>query len=454
MTDYIFLGPSLPRAAAAAIHPSAILLDPVAMGDLFLLVHHRAKAGDRIAIIDGLFEQLPAVWHKEILYALEQGIEVHGASSMGALRAAELDSLGMVGHGRVYQAYRDGLIEDDDEVAVAHATVEQGFRSLSDAMASIRLGLDDLARVGLCDAVQRAELIAIAKSTPYSRRSWADLARHARTMGWNEELCLALRKAAKERDLKGQDAAQLLNHFAATATAGRVGKPVQPVALQRTTFWQSLIAQSLDRAPAAASEGAAGQAQLAAQVLAADAQRDMVLLLTRSLLTAGAMADAELADWELLDASLLLARLHELKNAEQLRVWRERQGLDDEQTWRSFLSRVAVTRRPLPGTQHAKSRAIADALRVLGCWDTAEQRRVQIEHKFSQSYYKSLSLNDVALTPEAAETWYRKRLGPMLPNPAAHAERMGFETLRDLLANLAAVAGVENSPDQHSAAAP
>jgi hypothetical protein len=440
MTDYVFLGPSLPRKTALVLHPAAVLLDPVAMGDLFLLVHHRARRGDRIAIIDGLFEQLPAVWHKEILFALEQGIEVHGAASMGALRAAELDSLGMVGHGRVYQAYRDGLIEDDDEVAVAHATGEQGFRSLSDAMASIRLGLTDMQRAGLCDDAQCTDLITIAKATHYSRRSWADLARHAKTAGWSAGLCAALRQAGKVRDLKGQDAEQLLCYLAETPVSGLTRVPVR---LQRTTFWQGLIAQSLERAGPAAAEGDTGQAQLAAQVLAADEKRDTILLLARSLLSAAATADAELADWELLDASLTLVRLHGLANSEQLRSWRQQQGLANEQAWRSFLSRFALTRRSLPGSQHEKNRAIADALRVLGSWDVAEQRRLDIESQFSQSYYKSLSLHDVDLTPEAAESLYRKRLGPMLPGPAAHAERLGFETLRDLLANLAAVAGSE-----------
>lgn len=443
MTDYVFLGPSLPRSAAEAIHPAAIFLDPVAMGDLFLLVHRRAVAGDRIAIIDGLFEQLPAVWHKEILFALEQRIEVHGASSMGALRAAELDGLGMIGHGRVYQAYRDGLIEDDDEVAVAHATVEQGFRSLSDAMASIRLGLNDLRNAGKCDDDQHRELLAIAKAAHYSRRHWADLARHARSSGWDESLCLALRQAAKEYDFKGQDAAQLLRQLVASTGSSTAAAPVR---LQRTTFWQSLMVQSLERAQPTASEGGEGQAQLAAQVLAADVQRDAVLLLARSLLTAAGSVEAELADWELLDASLTLARRHGLANPEQLRLWRNQQGLEHEQTWRSFLGRFALTRRTLPGSQHDRNRAIADALRILGCWDRTEQRRVDIESQYSETYYKSLGLSDVDLTPEAAERWYRLRLGPMLPNPAAHAERLGFETLHDMLANLAAVAGAEAAP--------
>ena len=43
-----------------------------------------------------------------------------GASSMGALRAAELSQFGMVGIGEVYQAFKLGRLEDDDEVAIVH----------------------------------------------------------------------------------------------------------------------------------------------------------------------------------------------------------------------------------------------------------------------------------------------------------------------------------------------
>ena len=70
-----------------------------------------------IGIIDGYFENIPSVWHKEILWAMSQGIHVFGSASMGALRAAELAPFGMEGVGAIFEAYRDGWLEDDDEVA-------------------------------------------------------------------------------------------------------------------------------------------------------------------------------------------------------------------------------------------------------------------------------------------------------------------------------------------------
>ena len=57
-----------------------------------------------------------------------------GAGSIGALRAAELEAFGMVGEGRIFEAYRSGVLEpydtpfeDDDEVAVVHAPAELGY---------------------------------------------------------------------------------------------------------------------------------------------------------------------------------------------------------------------------------------------------------------------------------------------------------------------------------------
>ena len=61
-----------------------------------------------IGVIDGYFEVVPTVWHKEILWAMSQGIHVYGAASIGALRAAELAEFGMNGVGQIYQQYRSG----------------------------------------------------------------------------------------------------------------------------------------------------------------------------------------------------------------------------------------------------------------------------------------------------------------------------------------------------------
>ena len=78
------------------------------MGDVYALMKSQPRV---IGIIAGVFEQVPSVWRKEILYAMSQGMRVYGSSSMGALRAAKLRSFGMQGVGRIFEDFRDGVLE-------------------------------------------------------------------------------------------------------------------------------------------------------------------------------------------------------------------------------------------------------------------------------------------------------------------------------------------------------
>src|SRR3989338_1860747 len=95
----VYLGPTLSLQEAQQILPDAYYLPPIRCGDI---LHALRWKPPTILIIDGYFEKTAAVWHKEILAALGQGVQVYGASSMGALRAAELNTFGMIGIGAIY----------------------------------------------------------------------------------------------------------------------------------------------------------------------------------------------------------------------------------------------------------------------------------------------------------------------------------------------------------------
>src|SRR5215467_11177439 len=105
MTAIVFLGPTLPRAQAAQVL-DATYLPPARQGDIYRA--GRAFRPTVIGLVDGRFMDTGAIWHREILWALSEGIHVFGAASMGALRAAELASFGMQGVGQIFTAYRDG----------------------------------------------------------------------------------------------------------------------------------------------------------------------------------------------------------------------------------------------------------------------------------------------------------------------------------------------------------
>ena len=97
MNPVIFAGPTLWKDPVLQAEDLA-WRPPAGQGDVYRIAQKRPPA---IGLIDGRFETCPAVWHKEILWALTQGIPVYGAASMGALRAAELYPFGMIGVGAI-----------------------------------------------------------------------------------------------------------------------------------------------------------------------------------------------------------------------------------------------------------------------------------------------------------------------------------------------------------------
>jgi hypothetical protein len=163
--------------AAAREELDAEYLPPVAQGDLYRATLSRPSA---IGIVDGYFHRVPSVWHKEILWALSQGIYVFGAASLGALRAAELASFGMIGVGHVFKAFHDGELEDDDEVAIMHAPADQGYRPLSDAMVDIRATLTAAVKDGVISEATRASWVQHTKELPYPERSYRRILATAR----------------------------------------------------------------------------------------------------------------------------------------------------------------------------------------------------------------------------------------------------------------------------------
>jgi hypothetical protein len=175
----VFLGPTLPVADARA-ELDAVYLPPVSAGDMFRLWQRRPKA---VGIVDGYFEHVPAVWHKEIMWIMAHGVHVFGSAGLGALRAAELDSFGMRGVGRVYQSVKDGTLDRDDEVAVAWEAGPDGYRALSDAMVSIRATLEAANGAQIISNATREILAAAGGGLFYRMRNWAALLKTGKAVG-------------------------------------------------------------------------------------------------------------------------------------------------------------------------------------------------------------------------------------------------------------------------------
>ena len=242
----VFLGPTLPVAAARRVL-NADYRPPVAQGDVLRAVMDRPAA---IAIIDGYFENVPAVWHKEILFAMSQGIPVLGAASMGALRAAELAAFGMEGAGAIFDAYADGRLEDDDEVAVTHGPAELGYPSLSEAMVNIRRTLSDAHAAGVLSVPTRRRLQEIAKDLSYRDRNYGRMLREAEEEADIDPAeIVAFREwlPTGRADQKREDALTLLTRVRDKITSGTLG--VRPLySFEHTTMWEQ-VARPLLHAP-------------------------------------------------------------------------------------------------------------------------------------------------------------------------------------------------------------
>ena len=233
MKIVVFLGPSLDRAEARR-HLDAIYLPPAAQADLISAVlQHRPQI---VALVDGMFGQSLAVWHKEILFALDQGVAVYGAASMGALRAIETAPFGAIGFGEVVRMYRDGEIEDDDEVALAHAGAEDDFRPLSEPMVNLRKTFAAALAAGAIDRADHDALMTAAKSLFFPGRSYPRIFAAAGLAPETEARMRAFARAGAV-DVKRQDAIGLLDHL-----RGLTAPPaLEPFALNRSHFLEALL---------------------------------------------------------------------------------------------------------------------------------------------------------------------------------------------------------------------
>ena len=148
----MFVGPTLGESRAArklAAARNVRLHPPIKRRDLssFLAKRQRRRPGV-ICIVDGVFHDRLAVGHAEIRETLERGWQVWGLCSMGAIRAREMQSLGMCGFGRVYELFNAGHDFQDDEVALLHEPTSP-YRAISEPLVHLRAALDHFVASGL-----------------------------------------------------------------------------------------------------------------------------------------------------------------------------------------------------------------------------------------------------------------------------------------------------------------
>jgi hypothetical protein len=174
----IFLGPSLSPEKASRIFVEADYRPPAKKGDfLRLAADPNVKM---VGFIDGVFLQdYPPTPIEVYQLARKEGVLLAGAASLGALRAVELEKFGMVGIGRIFQLYKTGRVNADDEVAVTFAP-EGDYRLQSEAMIDIRYNLYLASKKGVISKKAKRALARVAKEIYFPHRNYAHVIEEAR----------------------------------------------------------------------------------------------------------------------------------------------------------------------------------------------------------------------------------------------------------------------------------
>jgi hypothetical protein len=435
MTICIFTGPTLPPAEAAKIL-DAEYLPPAAIGDVYKAAQKRPWA---IGIVDGFFESTPSVWHKEVLWAMAQGIHVFGASSMGALRATELAAFGMVGVGVIFEAYRDGAIEDDDEVAVVHGPPELGYVQLSEAMVNIRATIKKASGADAISPTTAAALIGIAKSFYYKNRSYERLLAEAsaRQLPSDE---LAHLKAWLPKNLVNQkrlDAVAMLQAIKAAHAAAVAPTPASYV-FEHTILWDAVerqfgavAAEDVGSGVAAPRNGIFDELRLDPALYEQIRRSAMVRALSRRAATDEGV---EPTLRELQEATRGFRKRMGFQSAAELESWLRARDLSHDQFMRLMGDEA---RRQRFDAAHAAAidDALADELALADAHARLQARADEKHAVLDARRIEQPTLEDAGLSEAEMIAWFLSECGqePSDHDPAEVARQLGFVDKDDLL---------------------
>lgn len=418
----VFRGPSISSARARA-RIDAELRGPAAQGDVYLAAKSRPAA---IALIDGVFDQRLAVSHKEILWALAEGVPVYGAASMGALRATELEAFGMRGVGGIFEDYRTGRLRGDDEVALAHGPAEVDHAPLTVTMVDLRATLDAACAAGALSPSEAAEVAALAHDVHYSERTWARVLELSQAV-LRDTSALEIEVRERPVNRKLADAEALLDRLAAG--------PIEPLAerawrFEPTGAWQDILRRAEARAQV--SVGGAQRRELLEEVrLCPDAERLAAEAWRRALAQVG-LPSAPPREDEVARASARFRRSRGLLEPEAFMRYLRRQGIADPAAWFADEARAArALRRAAP----LLDEALIAAAQASGQYDGLVARAASKWAALRARGLEQPGQDERDLSRAALLGAYFHRLGRrQVPDPLEpFLEVLGFADERDLL---------------------
>jgi hypothetical protein len=163
----VFCGPSLPPEDRIPVG-GVFYLPPASRGD----VARAAAQYGSVLLIDGVFHHDLAPSPKECYDAAHRA-RCFGASSLGALRAAECWPYGFSPLGIIARWYIRGVIDGDDEVAVL--VDPRTHRALSVPLVNVRYVARLAERRGILSRTQAGQLIDDSRETFYADRTWREV---------------------------------------------------------------------------------------------------------------------------------------------------------------------------------------------------------------------------------------------------------------------------------------
>lgn len=198
MPPVVYVGPSLEPDVVRDLLPQVQIMPPIRRGDLY---RDRLLGFRLFLILDGAFFQSLAISPREIIDVIQdQGIVV-GASSMGAMRAAECWPAGMHGVGSIYRLFRRGRLTSDDEVAVAFVAAPP-YLATTVPLVNVRYAVSRAARDGTLSMADARRIVASASDLHYSDRTWRSVIASAAIPDQGDSLLASL----SVFDLKRMDA--------------------------------------------------------------------------------------------------------------------------------------------------------------------------------------------------------------------------------------------------------
>ncbi len=445
----VFSGPTLLAEEGAREVPEladAHWRPPVAQGDLYLAARLFPWG---IGIIDGYFDRLASVWHKEILWALDQGVHVFGAASLGALRAVECAPFGMEGVGEIYAAFANGELTDDDEVAVFHGPAATGYAAGSEAMVNLRATFGAAAAAGVIGRETGTSLIAIAKSLLYPERGVElvlELARRAGLPAPELDALTAWLPTGRV-DQKKLDALSMLRRMAARRSE-QPGRFEAKFTFQRTEAWEAGRIAADQRTVQAAGDGP--------EIDPLDELRLGGLARAEENPGGAAIASSSQAAAQARVLALALAdhgglRLNESSRGTALVRFRRRHGLLDDDRLATFLAEQrldsaglarlaceeALIERVLPRIEPLLAGALRDDLRARGAYAPLAARAEAKARALAARGLLEPAVADTGLDlPELWSWFFEQRLGRSTPTgPSelrAAARELGFADTDEL----------------------